>query len=344
LASTGADRDIRTASGGFTYRIPLSLHILSRAQGRVLKGRIYDAETGEGIAHTLVSLGRTTVITDLRGRYTLPKPARGTEYLSVDRSTTGLDRISLVELPYAIVADGTLLNVLDIGFVRASSAEIEVVYDPSDRANKTSALGKKLKPGPQRGLLVEITDGERRVRRVTNSAGRVTFTDLIPGDWDVFIVGSRIPEGYRADPDTLHLPIPAGTRTEREIRIRPANKEIRLVGGTLSLSLGKMTDTPPILDSAPVDSEKEEASVNAAMQNGERLSEERRIHTVVEGQRLASIARAHYGSGIYWVRIWLANEDSLSSPDLIFPGQVLVLPPRGPLTDTELQTLRDYGR
>ncbi len=344
IASTGADRNIQTASGGFTYRIPLSLNVLSRVDTNVITGQIYDVETGLGIANAVVSLGRTTVITDNRGRYRLPKPVRGTEYLSVDRRTTGLDRIPLIELPYAVSADGTIQDALDIGFVQASSVEIAVTYHTSDRANRTSALGKKLKAGPQRGLLVELTNGGRRLRRVTNSAGRVTFSDLIPGEWEAFIVGSRIPVGYRAEPDTLYLSIDAGTRTKKTIRIRPANKEIILVGGQVSVSLRQKIEMPAEEEAPPVRAADVGLPDDSLVVDRKPRSGQNQTHVVEAGEHLASIARVHYGSPIYWVRIWLANEETVFDPDLISPDQVLVLPPPGPLTKAELRTLREFAR
>jgi nucleoid-associated protein YgaU len=49
-------------------------------------------------------------------------------------------------------------------------------------------------------------------------------------------------------------------------------------------------------------------------------------YTVVSGDSLSRIARHFYGSANRWPRIFDANRDQLSDPDLIKPGQVLKIP------------------
>jgi nucleoid-associated protein YgaU len=46
------------------------------------------------------------------------------------------------------------------------------------------------------------------------------------------------------------------------------------------------------------------------------------------GDTLWSIARAHYGQGIAYRRIWAANRRGLASPHLIYPCQRIYLPRR----------------
>ena len=48
---------------------------------------------------------------------------------------------------------------------------------------------------------------------------------------------------------------------------------------------------------------------------------------VQPGANLWRIARDTYGRGIRYTVIYRANQDQLRSPDRIFPGQVLAVPP-----------------
>jgi len=50
-------------------------------------------------------------------------------------------------------------------------------------------------------------------------------------------------------------------------------------------------------------------------------------HTVVSGDNLWKIAEKYYGSGAKNDLIFQANTPMLKSPDKIYPGQVLVIPP-----------------
>lgn len=51
-----------------------------------------------------------------------------------------------------------------------------------------------------------------------------------------------------------------------------------------------------------------------------------------------------YGDPFQWVKIWQANTDQIRNPDLIYPGQVLRVPPPGPKTPEELKAERAYYR
>lgn len=49
-------------------------------------------------------------------------------------------------------------------------------------------------------------------------------------------------------------------------------------------------------------------------------------YTVAAGDSLSKIAKKFYGSATAWNRIFQANRDKISNPDLIHPGQVLRIP------------------
>lgn len=51
-----------------------------------------------------------------------------------------------------------------------------------------------------------------------------------------------------------------------------------------------------------------------------------RTYTVVAGDSLSKIAQREYGDASKWRAIHEANRETIKNPDLIHPGQVLVLP------------------
>lgn len=53
------------------------------------------------------------------------------------------------------------------------------------------------------------------------------------------------------------------------------------------------------------------------------------FYTVKKGDTLGAIAKAHYGSASKYPLIFEANRPMLKNPDLIYPGQVLRIPPLG---------------
>lgn len=51
-----------------------------------------------------------------------------------------------------------------------------------------------------------------------------------------------------------------------------------------------------------------------------------------------------YADPMQWPKIWQANKDIIRNPDIIHPGQVLTLPPKGPKTEDEIKAERRYWR
>ena len=50
------------------------------------------------------------------------------------------------------------------------------------------------------------------------------------------------------------------------------------------------------------------------------------VVTVQPGFTLWQIASEAYGDGVMYVQVWDANKDRIRDPDLIYPGQVFLVP------------------
>ena len=53
---------------------------------------------------------------------------------------------------------------------------------------------------------------------------------------------------------------------------------------------------------------------------------ERKEYTIRKGDTLSKIARNEYGNANEWRKIYEANKDVIKNPDLIYPGQKIVIP------------------
>ena len=69
------------------------------------------------------------------------------------------------------------------------------------------------------------------------------------------------------------------------------------------------------------------ASVNDQM-TVEQSAPEAQYYTVVKGDNLSKISKQYYGDPNKYTKIFEANQPMLKSPDLIYPGQVLRIPPQ----------------
>lgn len=70
----------------------------------------------------------------------------------------------------------------------------------------------------------------------------------------------------------------------------------------------------------------EKTSVSVKTERDASNAPSAKTYTVVAGDCLWTIARRFYGRGSDWARIYDANKDKISNPNLIYPGQVFVIP------------------
>jgi nucleoid-associated protein YgaU len=71
---------------------------------------------------------------------------------------------------------------------------------------------------------------------------------------------------------------------------------------------------------------EERSSLAAAMAEAQEAGQTIAMRTVQPGNTLWAIARDRYGEPLMYVRVFEANRDRIRNPDLIYPGQVFVLP------------------
>jgi len=60
----------------------------------------------------------------------------------------------------------------------------------------------------------------------------------------------------------------------------------------------------------------------------DQSAEEAKYYTVVKGDTLSKISKQYYGDPNKYPAIFEANKPMLKSPDLIYPGQMLRIPPQ----------------
>lgn len=91
----------------------------------------------------------------------------------------------------------------------------------------------------------------------------------------------------------------------------------RVPPGLYTLSVHSQSDVGKVLD-----------RVETPFASQPRVSglDDSRVVVVQPGSNLWTIARRTYGEGVQYTTIYRANDDQIADPDLIYPGQVFVLP------------------
>ncbi|HEX6938884.1 MAG TPA: LysM peptidoglycan-binding domain-containing protein [Longimicrobiales bacterium] len=307
------------------YFVPLAIPLPNGRAGRVT-GRVYDAETGAGLAGVPVRLGDRAVLTDAQGRIEFRGVEPGTHILTLDRPTRDIGRVALVDLPMTLEVSAGAATDVEIGLVRGARLTGAVRRFAFEEVLRQDEVPELVEAGGVGNVLVELSrDGEVH-RRLTDARGRFDFGLLRPGRWTLKIHAPQLPANHEIEaPQTIELE--AGGAREVAVRVVPRRRPVRII------DRAEVTAEPPAADAG---------AVQRAPAAGRAVE---RRHTVERDDAgLMDVARAVYGDASLWPKIWLANREALPNPDLIRTGQTLVIPPPGPLTAAERRARDAYYR
>ena len=68
------------------------------------------------------------------------------------------------------------------------------------------------------------------------------------------------------------------------------------------------------------------ATISVKKERDASTAPKTKTYTVKKGDTLWAIASKYYGSGAQYTKIYKANTDKISNPNLIYPGQVFTIP------------------
>lgn len=79
-------------------------------------------------------------------------------------------------------------------------------------------------------------------------------------------------------------------------------------------------------------------TTNRETNNSPEPTTQNKTYTVKKGDCLWNIAKKFYGDGNKYTLIFNANKDKIKNPNLIYPGQVLIIPINGTVSSTSSKT------
>lgn len=226
-----------------TYTMPLGVPVSRRRSVGSVCGRLYDAESSgaRGIPGVKLYLHGAVATTDQEGRFCFRFVPPGTAHLRVDRASMGLERVATKGLPIAVEVRGGETAKVEIGIVRAAVVTGRVLVVPvaagaasgRDAAEEfvLGAPGAKPSPVPVglSNVLVELSNGQESVRRVTDRGGNFLFDSLPPGTWRLKIYDHNLPAYHYLENPEQTLRLEPGQKTSITIRVLPKARQIRFI-------------------------------------------------------------------------------------------------------------------
>ncbi len=218
LSARGRVRSIRTGAGGqaaaeVVLTIPLGVPVGVRRDVGVVKGRLVDPVTGQGISGVPLAIGDDALITDARGRFASGVLPVGEHLLTVRPSDLGMTRVSTTPLPLPTTVRGGVVTRVDLGVVEAATL----------RGQLRTTDG-----APLRGVRVVATDGVTRRLGLTDAEGRVVFGGLAPGAWRIEPVAADLPRWHGVEGDG-RVDLAAGQVGEAALAVRTETRRMAII-------------------------------------------------------------------------------------------------------------------
>ncbi|HEU4642376.1 MAG TPA: hypothetical protein VFS44_07955, partial [Gemmatimonadaceae bacterium] len=332
------------------YRVPLGIPVSHSRTSARISGRVYDVESGRGVANALVRVGGRAVLTDGAGRLMLTGIRPGVQYLELDRGSIGLDRVPTQEnpLPVKVTVGGT--TRVELGVVRAARVSGQVDVFNATAAGAADSGSSITRVGGLQGAIVALTSGSEIVRRVTDGDGRFRFEDLRPGRWTLRVERAMLPPEHYLEQEAFELDVAPGSDTAIAARVLPRKRAIRIIikgeldarsrDSTAVAHLRPAGDT--VARVAAADSSVRRTDVAAGREARAQGAIHHRYTVTRWDTDLPSIAGFVYGDSALWPKLWLANRRMLRSAERLPAGVRLFVPDSAPLTSEEIAARDSY--
>ncbi len=241
------------------YQAPINIPIgLKRYVGSV-SGQVYNMETGDPLKDIIIRLNNFSVVTDKNGKFIFPALNPGKYFLSVDKATIGLDKITVPDTPMSIevqpkqekeiiidIVKGAALagqiNIYKYVSADDSSYNKQIIIEEKQKTTRKFYLvgegkdgGSLYKNGGIPNIIVEIQNGDEILRAVTDGQGRFKFTELKPGTWRVKLYDDNLPPYHKFEKEIFSVELKPGDKHDKHIRVFPIKRKIKFKnsGGTL---------------------------------------------------------------------------------------------------------------
>ncbi|MCE2982353.1 MAG: carboxypeptidase-like regulatory domain-containing protein [Parachlamydia sp.] len=185
-----------------SYTIPLDILVDRKRNQGEIEGRLFKASTQEPISRALVKINDQSVLTDREGRFSFKGVPAGLQQFKTEKIPGNQTTPYIESSP--ISAKGGKTVHIEVPIYESSLVEGQIIYFNQMEISQIENLsglaelpfcygGTKENTSLQ---LENLTDHHVRYAR-TDSSGFFSFPKLYPGQWQLTIDPSALPQGYR---------------------------------------------------------------------------------------------------------------------------------------------------
>lgn len=220
---------------GLAFSQPIGVPMRRDRTSGLLRGRLVNGMTGEGIPDVPVRVNRRAVLTTSDGSFFFAEMPPGDYQLQVDTYRLPPGHLVAEGLPYRVEVDGGEATSVQLTTRKAGSIRGRVsreVGDTIERAVGEGAADADVQPFG--GALVEV-DGTTRdgtevyLRRLTDSSGAFQFLGLLAGTYTVRLLPASLPDLHRASPESVVVELEPGQADEVSFLVQPVKRKIQFL-------------------------------------------------------------------------------------------------------------------
>jgi hypothetical protein len=201
-----------------TYSVPFAVPVVRKSDVGSVHGRVFDSETGAGLANVVLNLDGLTAVTDRDGDFAFPVVKASAYRLSMDRANVDVGKVPRDDLPRDVTVVARERQDLKIALVRTATLAATVTLP----TNGTARVGVP-------NVLVTLRRGDAVYRRLTDVDGRIQLGGLAPGEWHVTVAAETLPPGSAAQGGERRVELAPGATASVELALVALARDIRML-------------------------------------------------------------------------------------------------------------------
>ena len=215
-------------TANYTYRFNMPLK-KKKNQGKI-RGRLFTSDS-TGIQGARLKITSSKAVSDEDGLFIFSRLSYGTYYLSIDRSSMGINQITEQPLPIKVeVTEANPIPDLNIKVVEAGHIKGSIMY-PKIKNELLDNKSKKFRP-----VYIEINSGKERHIVPCDTLGNFSFDYIRPGKWKLRLIESTLDDNFIYNKTKTTIEIKAGESRSVNFKARRKQKQLRMVSPPIRLT------------------------------------------------------------------------------------------------------------
>lgn len=271
------------------YSIPVGVPIHRSQKTGMVKGKLVDKSSGEGIARVPVRLGERGAITGPRGTFSISRVEPGRYSFTLNQQSLEPNK-RIEQIPSSVLVKGGTTEKLRLEAVEVGAVTGRVRIERREGLAVDSGRVEGLS-----GALVELDTGQSTRRQFTGKDGTFRFLNVAPKVYTVRLLSRSLPNQTNTEKGEKKVEVVRGDTTETTFMVRPRERNMKLLAP--NEGQGEVSEAQSEAQSEPEASDVEKPSGEASE---ERKASAKGRDPAADGRDPAELFKVQLGAFVEW--------------------------------------------